>query len=154
MESETLGDILSPNLVNIYHIGSTAVPGLMAKPVIDIMLSVQSLNILDQQSQKIASLDYEVMGEFGMPGRRYFRKGLIDRTHQIHAFVQEDHNITRHLAFRDYLRNHPDIAAEYGILKKQLAELYPSDIIKYGDGKEDFITIHEKKAMQWFTNHI
>ena len=67
---------------NIYHIGSTAVEGLAAKPIIDILLETSSLEKLDGLDDEFESLAYEAMGEFGISGRRYFRKGGIERTHQ------------------------------------------------------------------------
>ncbi|MEL6143497.1 MAG: GrpB family protein, partial [Bacteroidota bacterium] len=85
----TLGDIVQ----NLHHIGSTAVPGLMAKPIIDMMPEVSSLELLDAKSEQMESLGYEVMGELGIPGRRYFRKGGDNRTHQIHAFLSGDPNV-------------------------------------------------------------
>ncbi|NBB81086.1 MAG: GrpB family protein, partial [Verrucomicrobia bacterium] len=91
--------------VGVHHIGSTAVVGLAAKPIIDIMLEVGDLTELDACAGNIESLGYEALGELGISGRRYFRKGRDHRTHQIHAFQTSDPNLLRHLAFRDYLRN-------------------------------------------------
>lgn len=90
------------------------------------------------------------MGEFGIPGRRYFRKGGHNRTHQIHAFQYNNmEEIERHMAFRDYLREHPEVCIKYGELKSQLAEQYPNDIDGYGDGKDDFVKSVEKEAIKW-----
>ncbi|MFD3262223.1 GrpB family protein [Paenibacillus lentus] len=81
--------ILQDDLVNSFHIGSTSVPGLKAKPITDILLVVKDIGGLDTFSAQFENLGYEVMGEFGIKGRRYFRKGGDDRTHQIHAFQYE-----------------------------------------------------------------
>ncbi|GAB5562507.1 MAG: GrpB family protein [Synoicihabitans sp.] len=136
-------------IVQIHHIGSTSVMGLAAKPIIDIMLETESLEALDQNKARFASLNYEVMGEFGIAGRRYFRKGGMYRTHQIHAFKSGDANLLRHLAFRDYLREHPEVRREYGDLKIQVASQCNHDIDRYCEGKADFITFHEAKALGW-----
>ena len=137
--------------VAVSHIGSTAVGGLAAKPIIDIMLEVTSLAELDACEEKIEALGYQAMGEFGIEGRRYYRKGGDTRTHQIHAFQTADENLVRHLAFRDYLRNHPDVRDEYGDLKTKVASLCDHDIDRYCDGKKDFIKLHEAKALEWIS---
>ncbi|WP_233090623.1 GrpB family protein [Vibrio sp. IB15] len=77
----------SVNVVAIHHIGSTSVKGLCAKPIIDILLEVKSLEELDKNNNLMESLGYEVKGEFGIAGRRYFQKGGIQRSHQVHAFL-------------------------------------------------------------------
>lgn len=95
-------------------------------------------------------LGYEPLGELGINGRRYFRKGREDRTHQIHIF--QDDNITeigRHLAVRDYLKSHEETAKEYGNLKSQLAHQFSKDIERYSDGKNDFIQNLERMALEW-----
>lgn len=149
-EAQLLRQALGENLIEIHHIGSTAVPGLAAKPIIDIMPVVQSLEQLDLCNPSMEALGYECMGEFGIPGRRYFRKGGAERTHQIHAFCRESsHEIRRHLAVRDYLRNHPEEAARYGGLKQRLALEYPYDIDGYCDGKDAYVKRLEHNALSW-----
>ena len=134
---------------NIYHIGSTAVEGLAAKPIIDILLETNSLEKLDGLDDEFESLAYEAMGEFGIPGRRYFRKGGIERTHQIHAFASGSHHITRHLAFRNYLREMPEIRKEYEGLKTRVALECNHEIDKYCKCKHAFIQEHERNALDW-----
>ena len=134
----------------LFHIGSTSVPGLMAKPVIDILLEVHRLSDLDEQSHQLEKLGYEVMGENGIPGRRYFRKGGETRTHHIHAFQTGDPGLTRHLAFRDYLRAHPHKAQAYGNLIAEIAERHPNDIDRYCDEKDSFVKQHEALALEWY----
>lgn len=149
-ESEKLKNILGDIVNHIHHIGSTAVPGLMAKPIIDMMLDVKNLNHLDNKTKEMENLGYEVMGELGIIGRRYFRKGGNHRTHQIHAFHSGDANLIRHLAFRDYLIEHKEIAQEYGELKFKIAQKCNHDIEKYCDEKEPFVQLHEAKALKWY----
>ena len=141
----SLGDVV----VGVHHVGSTAVEGLAAKPIIDIILEVRSLESLDQSTPKLELMGYEAKGEFGIPGRRYFRKGRSQRTHQIHTFKTGDHNIFRHLAFRDYLSRHPDARREYQELKIKLAMDCNDDLDFYCDGKDTFVKHHEARAIEW-----
>jgi GrpB-like predicted nucleotidyltransferase (UPF0157 family) len=140
---EALGDVI----VVIHHIGSTAVPGLAAKPIIDINLVVTDVNVLDELSDKMEDIGYVAKGEFGIPGRRYFQKGGDRRTHQVHAFKQGDPNTVRHLAFRDYLRANPKVAEEYAVLKKRIAATCDNDIDRYCHGKDDFVKRHQAIAL-------
>lgn len=151
LESFKIKQCVEDNLVQIYHIGSTSVPQLAAKPIIDILLVVSDLDALDSKQTDFEKLGYEVMGEFGMPGRRYYRKGGDNRTHQIHAFhVSNLYDIERHLIFRDYLRKHKNDRDAYGELKAQLALQFPNDIDAYGDGKDDLVKAIEHRALQWY----
>ena len=147
-EAERIRWILGDCCCEIYHIGSTSVEGLSAKPIIDIMPVVKDLSATDACRAAFEKIGYEWMGEFGIAGRRYLRKGGDERTHQIHIFAQTDtYNITRHLAVRDYLRAHPDEAAAYAALKIRLAAEYPYDIEGYCDGKDAFVRALEKRAL-------
>ena len=141
------------NITAIHHVGSTSVVGLCAKPIIDMLIEVQDLSVLDSESHQMATLGYLVKGEFGIPGRRYFQKGGIQRSHQIHAFEKGSDGAQRHLAFRDYLRAFPSIASEYGRIKQQAAALCNNDIIAYGTYKNEFIQEHEAKAIHWATSN-
>jgi GrpB-like predicted nucleotidyltransferase (UPF0157 family) len=149
-EEQALKEILKEELVNSFHIGSTSVPNLKAKPTIDILLVVNDINKLDTYSEHFKNIGYEVMGEFGIEGRRFFRKGGDSRTHHIHAFQYDNiQEIERHLVFRNYLRQSPETCKEYGALKSQLAEQYSTDREGYGDGKDDFVKKIEKEALKW-----
>lgn len=149
-EAGKIRALLGPELINVFHIGSTAVEGLKAKPIIDILPVVENIAALDAHSSGFEALGYEVMGEFGLPGRRYFRKGGDNRTHQIHAFQFDNlQEIERHLAVRDYLRTHPAVREEYGQLKARLALEFPQDIDGYSDGKADFVMDMELDALRW-----
>ncbi len=147
-EKERILPLLGENAISMYHIGSTSVPGLAAKPVIDIMIVVRSLEKADAAAERFSVYGYEYLGEFGMSGRRYLRKGGDERTHQIHIFRADDwHNIGRHLAFRDYMRTHKKARDEYAEIKKKLAGLFPYDIAGYCQGKEEFVQKMEKTAL-------
>lgn len=149
-EARLIRQILGGNCLAVHHIGSTSVPGLAAKPIIDIMPVVKDIGAVDNLAAEFQRNDYEYLGEFGIADRRYLRKGRDERTHQIHVFEQSNTwAIQRHLALRDYLRGHPETAWEYGELKKELAERYPYDIDGYCDGKDEYVKDLEQKAMQW-----
>lgn len=147
-ERKAIAEILDGNGISIYHIGSTSVPGLAAKPIIDMMAVVRSLEKVDDARGKFSELGYEYLGEFGIAGRRYFRKGGDERTHQIHIFQADDwNNIGRHLAFRDYMRTHEKERTEYAKIKTALAQRFPYDIDGYCDGKDAFVREMEKRAL-------
>ena len=150
-ESLHIKDILSDNCIAIYHIGSTSVEGLAAKPIIDIMVAVRSLEKVDCVAEAFSKIGYEYLGEFGIEGRRYLRKGGDERTHQIHIFQADDwNNIGRHLAFRDYMRTHEKEREKYAQIKIELAKKFPYDIDGYCDGKENFVREMEEIALSQF----
>ncbi len=147
-EKELLADTLKETAAAIHHIGSTSGKDPAAKPIIDILIEVTDLESLDMLNADMERIGYNPKGEFGIPGRRYFQKGGDNRTHQVHAFASGDPGLKRHLAFRDYLRSNPDIAEEYGNLKKQIAKTCNNDIGKYCDGKDAFVKHHEAVALK------
>lgn len=150
-EAERLRAVFGDLLLAIHHIGSTSVPGLAAKPIIDMLPVVRDIAAVDALNDQMAALGYEAMGELGLPGRRYFRKGGDDRTHQLHAYqLDSRQSIDRHLAFRDYLRAHPAVAQAYGELKTGLAAQFPEDIYGYMDGKDQFVKQVERQALEWY----
>jgi GrpB-like predicted nucleotidyltransferase (UPF0157 family) len=150
-EVKHIAAALGDNVVAIHHIGSTAIPGIHAKPVIDLLVEVDDIRAIDARNAAMESIGYEVMGEFGIPGRRYFRKDDRQgtRTHQVHAFQAGSGEVARHLAFRDYMIAHPADAARYSELKRRLAEEYPCDMDGYVDGKDGFIKEMDRRAAEW-----
>jgi GrpB-like predicted nucleotidyltransferase (UPF0157 family) len=136
----------------LHHIGSTAIPGILAKPIIDMLGAVDHLEGLDQRSARIADLGYEVMGPFGIEGRRYFRKfdATGRRTHHLHVFANGFRHIERHLAFRDYLRSNPLKAAEYSELKAKITSGQAGSWDDYMDTKGPFIAKTEEAAVAWY----
>jgi len=153
VESQRVTDALGENVVAIHHIGSTAIPGIYAKPIIDLLIEVKDIVKMDRQSSSMESLGYEVMGEFGILGRRYFRKNSQEgvRTHHIHTFKVGSEQVERHLSFRDYMIAHPEDAQRYSELKRRLAREYPANIDGYVNGKDGFIQEMDKKAAWWRT---
>ena len=149
-EEKLIKQVLGKNCKAVYHIGSTAVKGMKAKPVIDIMPVVKDISLVDQHNAEFEALGYECRGEFGIPGRRFFVKGGDNRTHQIHIFENTNHaDIERHLAVKDYLLSHPEDAREYAELKVKLAAEYTYDNDGYCEGKCAFVQDMEQKALKW-----
>lgn len=149
-EAAEIRKTLGKNCVAVHHIGSTSVPGLAAKPIIDIMPVVKDISAVDAHDAEFISLGYECRGEFGIPGRRFYTKGGDERTHHIHIFEKSNKtDIERHLAVRDYLREHDEDAKRYAELKKQLAEEFTYDNDGYCDGKAPFMKELEEKAIVW-----
>ncbi len=149
-EAEKLRDLLKEELIDIHHIGSTSIIGMKAKPVIDILSVVKDINQIDLYNDQMIAIGFLPKGENGIPGRRYFQKGGDLRTHHLHLFQQGNQHIERHLAFRDYLRAHPDMMLAYGNLKEELARKYRYDVQAYIEGKHDFVQQIEKKALVWY----
>lgn len=150
-ESRKLEEIFGNELIDIHHIGSTAVRNLKAKPIIDIMPVVRHIESVDSHDKQMIEIGYEPLGEFGIRGRRFFRKGEEKRTHQIHVFQKDNKgDIERHLAVRDYLRTHPEAAKHYGDIKSHLAIKFPNDIESYVNGKDSFVKKLEERALEWW----
>ena len=149
-------DLLAPIFASlgpvIHHIGSTAVPGLAAKPIIDVMIEVRAIDGVDRLNPAMRAAGYTPMGEFGIPGRRYFIHGPgpeEERSGQVHVFAAGSPDTERHLAFRDYLAAHPEEAAAYGRLKSELARRHPHDIEAYMAGKDGFVKERQRRALRW-----
>lgn len=154
VEADKIREVFQDDLIDIHHIGSTSVPHLKAKPIIDIMPVVKEIERVDLHNEAMIELGYEPLGEFGIQGRRYFRKGGGNRTHHIHIFQKRnDLAIERHLAVRDYLRTHPKKAAEYGELKAKLAKQFPLNNEGYCDGKDKFVQHLEQQALKWMQDN-
>lgn len=148
-EASLLAEVFGDLLAAIHHIGSTAVPGLPAKPVIDIIIGVYDFERVDELSPAMESLGYEAWGEYGMEDRRFFPKGGNRRSHHVHVFPAGHPQIARHLRFRDYMRAHPRDVHEYAALKEELAARFPHDIDGYCDGKDEFIAETDRRAAAW-----
>ena len=149
-EAARLAPVFGANLVAVHHIGSTAVPGLPAKPIIDIMPVVDDIALVDGLNAPMAALGYIAKGENGIPGRRYFRKGSdAHHTHHIHVFQADSAEIAKHLDFRDYLRAYPEAADAYCRLKTALAAQYRTDPPAYTAAKTDFVQEILRKTAVW-----
>lgn len=145
-EAQLIQQALGDNCVAIHHIGSTAVPGLAAKPVIDIIPVVKNILVVDQANAAMEQLGYTAKGEFGMLFRRYFEKGGAVRTHNVHVYEEGNPEIERHIKFRDWMRTHPADKEAYANLKKELAFKFPNAILKYCMGKDAFVAEIDTKT--------
>ncbi|MBO0998803.1 GrpB family protein [Bacillus sp. SD075] len=148
-ECQKLQDIFGSEMIMLDHIGSTAIPDIYAKPVIDILAVVKDMEYVDGFNKEMEEIGYDARGENGISGRRFFRKGGDERTHHIHMFQKGHVEIARHLDFRDYLLAHRTEAQKYSRLKQRLAVEFPDDIKGYVNGKNDFIKKVDEKAKHW-----
>jgi GrpB-like predicted nucleotidyltransferase (UPF0157 family) len=148
-EAQVLKGIFGDAILSFEHFGSTSVPGMKAKPVIDMMCLVKDIREIDQFNDQLHVLGYDVAGEWGIEGRRLFRKGGENRTHHIHVYRYDHPEIKRHLVFRDYLRVHPNEVSRYTSLKEQLADQY-DDTAYYSKAKKAFVSEMEKRALLWY----
>jgi GrpB-like predicted nucleotidyltransferase (UPF0157 family) len=138
-------------IVMVHHIGSTAVPGLPAKPIIDLMPVFESESAADAAQDVVEEFGFEWMGAFGLPGRRYAR--LFDsetgaRKVHAHGYVAGHPDIARHLAFRDALRGNAALRAAYASVKGNCAARHPDGGAAYGDCKSGWIKKAEARALR------
>lgn len=148
-EVQILSEIFGDEMIKFEHFGSTSVSGLKAKPVIDMMCIVKDIHKIDSFNEEMKSLGYDVAGEWGISGRRLFRKGGENRTHHIHFYQIDNPQIDRHLIFRDYLRTHPEEAARYSRFKEELAGRF-ENTSEYSPAKKAFVSEMEQLALKWF----
>jgi GrpB-like predicted nucleotidyltransferase (UPF0157 family) len=149
-EAERILKALSFQVIGIYHIGSTSVPGIKAKPILDFVLEVQNLDDVIHNKQEFEDLGYNWKGEFGIPGRQFFTRDTNgERSHHLHVFQQGHPDIERHLVFRDYLRANPEAAREYEKLKEELAQRFPNASGSYTEAKSEFILSMDEVARYW-----
>ena len=124
--------------IRLEHIGSTAVPGLDAKPIIDILAGCPPRANRAEYVAALRQLGYEHKGAFGIPGRNYFRRGS-PRTHHVHMVSWSSAFWHRQLVFRDALRADPSLRQQYAALKRELAGIFPDDVERYASAKGPFI---------------
>lgn len=150
-EADVLKSIFRIHARLIEHIGSTSIPDIFAKPVIDILIGVEDLEAVDQHNGQMEAQGYEAKGSNGLDGRRYFRKSdeVGIRTHHVHVYQINAPDLSRHLAFRDYLRAHPEKAALYSSLKITLAEQSGMSRKRYQAMKHDCIVQLDCEAQAW-----
>jgi GrpB-like predicted nucleotidyltransferase (UPF0157 family) len=126
------------HVLDIQHVGSTSIPGMVAKPIIDIGIAVRNFEQATVCIEPIERLGYEYKGENGIPRRHFFVKG-DPRTHHVHVNEVDGRDWENQVFFRDYLIQHPGMAQEYAELKLELARRFPTDRQAYLDGKAPFI---------------
>lgn len=147
--SRALEPVLGGLVLGIEHVGSTSVPGLSAKPIIDIDVIINSPATLLSVVEVLEGVGYQHEGDLGIPGRDAFRRedntvprdgsGGVWPSHHLYVCTQDSGELRRHLAFRDHLRRDSDAAVRYENLKRDLAERFPDDVDSYVEGKSEFI---------------
>jgi GrpB-like predicted nucleotidyltransferase (UPF0157 family) len=138
LEERRLRDALGAQALDIQHFGSTSIPGIKAKPVLDILLGVAALGEATVFSGTMLALGYDDVGTEVIPGDHLFGKSQ-PRTHLVHVVEHDGHHWVRNLRFRDALRADRSLALRYEALKVELAALYPDSRADYTEAKRAFI---------------
>ena len=138
---DELADALGQLALDIEHVGSTSVPGLPAKPIIDIDVVIEDYSMLNQVIHALEKIGYHHEGDMGIEGREAFGYDGKEhlRNHHLYVCPRDSAELHRHIAFRDYLRSHPEAVREYGRIKEEGARLYPFDIDGYIEYKTSCI---------------
>jgi GrpB-like predicted nucleotidyltransferase (UPF0157 family) len=143
-----LGDVTEGGVLDgVEHIGSTSVPGMTAKPCLDIAARVHPFPLEEEKIRALQALGFEYLGEHGIPGRLYFRRG--PHAVHLHVFGVGSEHWARHLVFRDYLRASSEAAERYRALKVSLAARFRDDRAAYTDGKAALVRELEREAFAW-----
>lgn len=147
-EAAELQAAIGPYVLDIQHVGSTAIPGIPAKPIIDIGIAVANFEEAARCIAPVEALGYLYRGELGIPRRHYFVKRVGgNSTYHLHMNEVQSTDWQQQIALRDYLRQHPAVAQEYAALKVRLAEQFPIDRVAYTEGKSGFISQVLVKAL-------
>jgi GrpB-like predicted nucleotidyltransferase (UPF0157 family) len=143
---QALGDVA----VSLEHVGSTAVPGLAAKPIIDLQLSVTVMEPRELYVAPLERLGYLFAPVPESPDYHFFAKPPErPRTHHLHVCQSGSEQEFGHVALRDFLRSHPNEAACYAALKREVVARHPQDRLAYIDGKDEYVTALEQRAVTW-----
>ncbi|MBA4013755.1 MAG: hypothetical protein C0481_17980 [Phenylobacterium sp.] len=137
-EAARIRAAVGADILAIEHYGSTSVPGLSAKPIIDLLIGVSDLAVADRHASAMVALGYDDAGDGGVEGHRIFGKGST-RTHLAHFVVHDGPEWIATLRFRDMLRANPELSAAYEQLKTRLVAEHPTDRAAYTAGKSRFI---------------
>jgi len=153
-EKVLLQGILGEEVISIEHFGSTSVEGLSAKPIIDILVLVKNIGEVDGYNDQMSAAGYDVRGEHGMPGRRYFVRFKNDNsgnhTHHIHVYQLDNQAAKDELLFRDYLRINESAKKEYNDLKIELSKKHYTEPLAYTDGKTECVLGILQRAREHF----
>jgi GrpB-like predicted nucleotidyltransferase (UPF0157 family) len=149
-ELDRLAAALGPVAVRLEHVGSTAVPGLAAKPILDLQLSVAAIEPFVAYAGPLESLGYHFQPDPESPDYHFFgRPRQRPRSHHLHVCEAGSGHERRHLAVRDFLRAHPGEAASYAELKRSVAARHPGDMLGYVAGKDRYVRGLEMRALGW-----
>lgn len=152
-EEKLLKKLLKDYIVEIHHVGSTSIDTLKAKPIIDILVVINSLSEIDKIEEILTPYDYANRGQQGVPDRMFFAKGPEDaRTHYVHFTEPKSKTYYDQVYFKKYLNEHPEYIEKYCSLKQELASKYADDRKSYTAGKNDFITSVINLAKEEYDN--
>lgn len=137
---DEIQDALGQLALTIEHVGSTSVHGLSAKPIIDIDVVIEDSSVLGSVIASLAKIGYRHEGNLGIVGREAFKYEGKDHLHKHHLYVcpKDSAELKRHIAFRNYLRSHPEAVGEYSLVKEEGTRIYPYDMEKYIEHKTPF----------------
>jgi GrpB-like predicted nucleotidyltransferase (UPF0157 family)/GNAT superfamily N-acetyltransferase len=153
-EAIALRAALQQHLTAIHHIGSTSIPNMPAKPIIDIMLEIENVDAIHEIEKQLAPLCYEPVRRHVIPHWSFFTRKTRGAFHvNLHIREKGDTQVIRHVRFRDYVIAHPEDAAAYAALKKQLAQQFSYDILQYVCGKDTLVQAIDTKAKRWKDSH-
>jgi GrpB-like predicted nucleotidyltransferase (UPF0157 family) len=149
-ELRRMEDALGGVAVRLEHMGSTAVPGLASKPILDLQLSVESLQPRERHVEPLERLGYLYVPDPESPDYHLFaRPPQRPRTHHLHVCESGSDHEVRHVAVRDFLRVHPNEVAEYAALKRQVVARHAQDRLAYIEGKDAYVAALERRALAW-----
>jgi GrpB-like predicted nucleotidyltransferase (UPF0157 family) len=149
-ELRRVKEVLGAVAVRLEHIGSTSVPGLAAKPIIDLQIAVDAILPRDRYVEPLERLGYLFAAAPESPDHHFFAKPpQRPRTHHLHVCQAGGEDEFRHLAVRDFLRTHADEAARYATLKREVVARHPQDRLAYIEGKDAYVTALEARAVAW-----
>lgn len=147
-EQQRLQETLTKQIVDIQHIGSTAVPGLAAKPIIDILIGLQTLGNATEPIAVLQTLGYEYLGEAGIPGRLYFRR-RHSQAFNVHLVQWDSELWTNNLLLRNFLHTHPEVANRYGQYKQDLIKSGIRTLLAYSEEKGALVAELLHHAQAW-----
>jgi GrpB-like predicted nucleotidyltransferase (UPF0157 family) len=139
VESKKLSDVCGKYILAIEHVGSTSIPGMLAKPIVDILIGVEALNNAEKMIPGMESIGYDYPGDIGIPDDRIFGRDPGFRKYLVHVVVINSTRWTRYIDFRDALRQDVKLADEYCELKTAIVRKHPEGRAKYTELKSDFI---------------
>ncbi|WP_414050622.1 GrpB family protein [Macrococcus animalis] len=149
-ESRNLKICIKEHADNMQHIGSTAVPGMHAKPIIDMMIVTKSIQLFETQHSALLSLGYERIEPEFKDSLQYVKRVAGDRTHQLFVFPVGHEKILELQAMTAYLKYYPSEKERYNSVKMELAKMYPFEVQAYEQSKLIFVTVMTVKAVDWF----
>lgn len=143
-----LSAVLGEYALDIQHVGSTSIPGISAKPVIDIAVAIERYPLPDEVLAAVEALGYTYWGEYGIPRRHLFFRRDLPVGHNVHINELANGEFQKHVLFRDYMRAHPADVREYENLKQELAARY-DEVGTYAENKSEYVQGILRKAELW-----